>query len=72
MQVFVQILYGSCQRFYQAEQEAKEEQEKVKSSRQNAGGEYDEEEEQRQREKDDWKDSNPRGWGNSAIRPCGR
>jgi hypothetical protein len=24
-----------------------------------------------QRAMDDWKDENPRGWGNSKLRPCG-
>jgi immunoglobulin-binding protein 1 len=25
----------------------------------------------RQRAMDDWKDDNPRGWGNSKLKPCG-
>lgn len=24
-----------------------------------------------ERAKDDWRDANPRGWGNSKLRPCG-
>lgn len=31
----------------------------------------DEESVRQQRAKDDWKDANPRGWGNSKLRPCG-
>ena len=25
----------------------------------------------KQRAMDDWKDENPRGWGNSKLKPCG-
>ena len=35
-------------------------------------GEYDEGAEVKARAWDDWKDDNPKGHGNSAIRPCGR
>ena len=34
--------------------------------------EYDEEAVEKQRAWDDWKDSNRKGHGNSALRPCGR
>ena len=37
-------------------------------------GEQEEEQENvklwRQRAMDDWKDDNPRGWGNSKLKPC--
>lgn len=36
------------------------------------GDDEDEEELMKQRERDDWNDTNKRGWGNSALRPCGR
>lgn len=35
------------------------------------GEEEDEEELVRQRARDDFRDANPRGWGNSKIKPCG-
>ena len=34
--------------------------------------EHNDEEVMKQRARDDWKDSNPYGHGNSALRPCGR
>ena len=35
------------------------------------GSDEDEDELQRQRAFDDFKDDNPRGWGNSRTKPCG-
>eukprot|EP00955_Chlamydomonas_euryale_P042847 352428-Chlamydomonas_euryale.AAC.7 len=42
------------------------------AARTHAEEEYDDEETERQRARDEFKDSNPTGWGNSALRPCGR
>eukprot|EP00951_Prasinocladus_malaysianus_P016553 scaffold129075_cov46-Prasinocladus_malaysianus.AAC.2 len=52
----------------------RQEEEAEASRKQAAKEEFDEEDEeelQRQRRWDDWKDDNPRGAGNSKLRPCG-
>lgn len=43
------------------------------AARGRAGDDSDDDEDkvERQRAMDDWKDDNPRGWGNSKLKPCG-
>ena len=50
------------------ETEAAEEAERQRKAE---DSEEDEEELRKQRAFDDFKDDNPRGWGNSRTRPCG-
>ncbi|KAL6771215.1 hypothetical protein ACKKBF_B34395 [Auxenochlorella protothecoides x Auxenochlorella symbiontica] len=55
----------------QREEEAARERARAEAGRRSDDEDDDAAAKQKERSMDDWKDDNPRGWGNSKLRPCG-